>query len=111
MLALVQAGAPRRTPRVRHGLDVILSRRRPDGRWNLDFSHNGKMIADVEMKGAGAAGSRRARPRAVPDPQMKLAEQPESSYTSASRPRAASCPRQPVFRSMNSRTQLGRCPR
>jgi hypothetical protein len=51
MRALVEAGAPRRTPRVARALDAILERRLPDGRWRLDFSWNGKMIADVEAKG------------------------------------------------------------
>ncbi len=50
--ALVQAGVSRRTPRVRLALDLVLERRRPDGRWNLDHSFNGRMIADVEKKGA-----------------------------------------------------------
>ncbi len=51
MRALVQAEAPRRTPRVEHALSRILERRLPDGRWRLDFSFNGKMVADVEAKG------------------------------------------------------------
>lgn len=52
MVALARAGAPKRSPRLRPALDQILARRRPDGRWNLDLSWNGKMIADVEKKGA-----------------------------------------------------------
>lgn len=51
MRALVQAEAPPRTPRVQHALLRILERRLPDGRWRLDVSFNGKMIADVEAKG------------------------------------------------------------
>ncbi len=51
MRALAQAGAPRSTPRVEHALSRILERRLPDGRWRLDFSFNGKMVADVEAKG------------------------------------------------------------
>jgi hypothetical protein len=51
MRALVEAEAPRRTPRVARAIDAILERRLPDGRWRLDFSWNGKMIADVEAKG------------------------------------------------------------
>jgi hypothetical protein len=52
MLALAQAETSRTTPRVRHAIATILARRRADGRWNLDFTHNGKMICDVEKKGA-----------------------------------------------------------
>jgi len=51
MRALTQAGAPKRSPGVRRALDHILERRRADGRWNLDFSWNGKMIANVEKNG------------------------------------------------------------
>jgi hypothetical protein len=51
MVALAQAGAPKRSPRVKHALETILSRRREDGRWNMEFSLNGKMIANVERLG------------------------------------------------------------
>lgn len=51
MRALVAAGTPRRPPRVARALAAILDRRLPDGRWKLDSSWNGKMIADVEAKG------------------------------------------------------------
>lgn len=52
LVALVQAETPRRSPRVRHALDTVLARRCSDGRWKLNSSNNGKMIADVEKKGA-----------------------------------------------------------
>jgi hypothetical protein len=52
MVALAQAGAPKRSPRVKHALETILSRRRKDGRWNMEFSLNGRMIASVERLGA-----------------------------------------------------------
>ncbi len=51
-LALAQAGVPRQSPGVRRALDAILARRGADGRWRLDFTLNGKMIAGVEKKGA-----------------------------------------------------------
>ena len=52
MVALAQTETPRTTPGVRHALATILARRGADGRWSLDFTHNGRMIADVEKKGA-----------------------------------------------------------
>lgn len=51
MRSLVQAGAPKRSPRVRSALEHILECRTRDGRWKLRHSWNGKMIANVERKG------------------------------------------------------------
>lgn len=52
MIALAQAQTPAGTAQVAHAIEAIRARRRPDGRWPLDFTHNGKMIVDIEKKGA-----------------------------------------------------------
>jgi hypothetical protein len=38
-------------PRLRNAVDLIISMRKPDGRWLLKHSLNGKMWADIEAKG------------------------------------------------------------
>jgi hypothetical protein len=50
MYALTEAGA-KHNPAMDDALDHIESKRPPDGRWKLDDSLNGKMLADVETKG------------------------------------------------------------
>jgi len=49
-LALCEAGYGR-DPRLKNASDLILSERQPDGRWLLKHSLNGKMWADIEVKG------------------------------------------------------------
>ena len=49
-LALCEAGLAR-DPRLGHAVDLIASKRGPDGRWLLRHSLNGKMCTDVENKG------------------------------------------------------------
>jgi hypothetical protein len=51
MLALAEAGATY-DPVMDEALDHIESKRRADGRWKMETSLNGKMLADVEKKGA-----------------------------------------------------------
>ena len=50
MLALVECGAMY-DPALDDALDHIESKRLPDGRWKLDDSLNGKMLANIERKG------------------------------------------------------------
>ncbi|MBU2611760.1 MAG: nitrogen fixation protein NifH [Chloroflexi bacterium] len=38
-------------PRLRNAIDLIISKRQSDGRWLLKHSLNGKMWADIEVKG------------------------------------------------------------
>jgi len=38
-------------PRLRNAVDLITSMRQPDGRWLMKHSLNGKMWADIEVKG------------------------------------------------------------
>ncbi|MBU4352865.1 MAG: nitrogen fixation protein NifH [Nanoarchaeota archaeon] len=38
-------------PRLRNAIDLIISKRQPDGRWLLKHSLNGKMWTDIEVKG------------------------------------------------------------
>jgi hypothetical protein len=47
---LCEAGQGR-DPRLRNAVDLILSMRQPDGRWLMKHSLNGKMWADIEVKG------------------------------------------------------------
>ncbi|HET7089840.1 MAG TPA: hypothetical protein VFL17_14480 [Anaerolineae bacterium] len=49
-LALVEAGYGR-DPRLKNAIELILSKRDADGRWAMKHSLNGKMWADVEVKG------------------------------------------------------------
>ncbi|MCZ6597646.1 MAG: hypothetical protein O7B99_08415 [Planctomycetota bacterium] len=49
--ALVQAKTPKRSPGVEFALERVLERRGSDGRWKMEHSWNGKMIANVETKG------------------------------------------------------------
>ena len=49
-LGLCEAGYGR-DPRLKNAVDLILSKRQPDGRWLLKHSLNGKMWADIEAKG------------------------------------------------------------
>ncbi len=41
-----------RDERLRPAIDLVLSARRPDGRWLLENTFNGKMWADIDAKGA-----------------------------------------------------------
>jgi hypothetical protein len=50
LYALTLAGAPA-DARLSRALDVVRSKRTPDGRWVMENSLNGKMRADVEAKG------------------------------------------------------------
>lgn len=50
MLALAELGVAHR-PALDEALDQIERKRGADGRWRLDHSLNGKMLADVERKG------------------------------------------------------------
>ncbi len=50
MLALAELDV-KHDPAMDDALDVIESKRLPDGRWKLEESLNGKMLADVEKKG------------------------------------------------------------
>jgi hypothetical protein len=50
MYALAQAGAAY-TPRLEKPLQAIAARQTPEGKWILENSLNGKMLADVEVKG------------------------------------------------------------
>jgi hypothetical protein len=50
LLALTNAGYAR-DPRLKNALELVLSRRDPDGRWAMKHSLNGKMWADIEVKG------------------------------------------------------------
>jgi len=50
MVALAELGA-RHDPALDDALDHIESKRLPDGRWKMEDSLNGKMLADVERKG------------------------------------------------------------
>lgn len=38
-------------PRLQNALELILSKREPDGRWKLQYTYNGKTWVDVEEKG------------------------------------------------------------
>lgn len=49
-LALTEAGHGR-DPRLKNAIELILSKRQPDGHWLLKHSLNGKMWADIEVKG------------------------------------------------------------
>ncbi len=49
-LALVEAGYGR-DPRLKNAIELIRSKRDTDGRWAMKHSLNGKMWADVEVKG------------------------------------------------------------
>lgn len=49
-MALCEAGYGR-DPRLKNAVELILSKRQPDGRWLLKHSLNGKMWADIEVKG------------------------------------------------------------
>jgi len=49
-LALAEAGYGR-DPRLKRTIEVIVSKRDADGRWTLKHSLNGKMWADIEVKG------------------------------------------------------------
>jgi hypothetical protein len=51
LLALAAVGEPRR-PEYEAAIAAVESARGSDGRWRMRNSHNGKMIADVETKGA-----------------------------------------------------------
>lgn len=51
LLALAEAGVPHE-PALDEALDHVEARRGKDGRWRLDRSLNGKMLARVERKGA-----------------------------------------------------------
>jgi len=50
LLALAEVGAEP-DPAMDDALDHVESKRGPDGRWKLDDSLNGKMLADIERKG------------------------------------------------------------
>ena len=50
MLALTETGV-KHTPVLDDALDHIEKKRGKDGRWNMDDSLNGKMLADIERKG------------------------------------------------------------
>lgn len=50
MLALSEAGYGRH-PRLKHAIELVLSKRDADGRWSLKHSLNGKMWTDIEAKG------------------------------------------------------------
>lgn len=49
-LSLCEAGHGH-DPRLNNAIELILSMRQPDGRWLLKHSLNGKMWADIEVKG------------------------------------------------------------
>ena len=49
-LALAEAGYGR-DPRLKRTIELIVSKRDADGRWTLKHSLNGKMWADIEVKG------------------------------------------------------------
>ncbi|MDW7655851.1 MAG: nitrogen fixation protein NifH, partial [Bacillota bacterium] len=38
-------------PRLQDALDIMMSKRLPDGRWNLENSFNGKINVRIEKKG------------------------------------------------------------
>jgi len=50
LLALAEVGAAH-DPAMDDALDHVETKRGPDGRWKLDDSLNGKMLADIERKG------------------------------------------------------------
>ncbi|MBI4790382.1 MAG: nitrogen fixation protein NifH [Chloroflexi bacterium] len=50
LLALTDAGYSR-DPRLQRALELVRSKREPDGRWKLKHTLNGKMWADIEAKG------------------------------------------------------------
>ncbi|MBI3362713.1 MAG: nitrogen fixation protein NifH [Chloroflexi bacterium] len=50
LLALTEAGYGR-DPRLKNAIELVLSKRDADGRWALKHSLNGKMWADIEVKG------------------------------------------------------------
>ncbi|MBI3761879.1 MAG: nitrogen fixation protein NifH, partial [Chloroflexi bacterium] len=50
LLALTEAGYGR-DPRLKNAIELALSKRDADGRWALKHSLNGKMWADIEVKG------------------------------------------------------------
>ena len=37
--------------RLKNALDLVLSKQDAQGRWKMEYTHNGKMWADVEEKG------------------------------------------------------------
>jgi hypothetical protein len=49
-LALTEAGFAR-DARLKHAIELIVSKRDPDGRWSLKHSLNGKMWTDIEGRG------------------------------------------------------------
>lgn len=46
------AGLGIKDPRLQDAIDIIKSKRMKDGKWKLESSNNGKMIVDIEKKGA-----------------------------------------------------------
>lgn len=50
LLVLVEAGYGR-DPRLKNAIELVLSKRDANGRWALKHSLNGKMSADIEVKG------------------------------------------------------------
>ena len=48
--ALVEAGYGS-DPRLDEAVDLVLSRQDEQGRWKMTYSYNGKMWADIEVKG------------------------------------------------------------
>ena len=48
--AIVDAGCDKHSQNVKKALDYILSKRLPDGTWKMEYSLNGRMLADIEKK-------------------------------------------------------------
>lgn len=48
--AIVDAGCDKHSQNVKKALDYILYKRLPDGTWKMEYSLNGRMLADIEKK-------------------------------------------------------------
>lgn len=48
--AIVDAGCDKHSQNVKKALNYILSKRLPDGTWEMEYSLNGRMLVDIEKK-------------------------------------------------------------
>ena len=50
MSILVDAGVNTNITNIKKALDLINSKREPEGSWKLEYSLNGRMLVDIEHK-------------------------------------------------------------